>query len=60
MKIKNLMWLFFLVISKISLADFFDRAGSYYQIDPDYLRVIARQESNFNPHAKKIKMVHLI
>lgn len=52
MKIKNLMGLFFLVISKLSLADCFDRAGSYYQIDPDYLRAIARQESNFNPHAK--------
>ncbi|HGJ5884316.1 lytic transglycosylase domain-containing protein [Arsenophonus sp.] len=52
MKIKNLMWLFFLVISKLSLADCFDKAGSYYQIDPDYLRAIARQESNFNPHAK--------
>ncbi|WP_052044980.1 lytic transglycosylase domain-containing protein [Candidatus Arsenophonus nilaparvatae] len=52
MKIKNLMWLFFLFISKLSLADCFDKAGSYYQIDPDYLRAIARQESNFNPHAK--------
>ncbi|WP_334473083.1 lytic transglycosylase domain-containing protein [Arsenophonus sp. PmNCSU2021_1] len=52
MKTKNLMWLFCLVISKLSLADCFDKAGSYYQIDPDYLRAIARQESNFNPHAK--------
>ncbi len=46
------MWLFCLVISKLSLADCFDKAGSYYQIDPDYLRAIARQESNFNHHAK--------
>ncbi|HGJ5856547.1 lytic transglycosylase domain-containing protein [Arsenophonus nasoniae] len=30
----------------------FDKAGSYYQIDPDYLRAIAWQESNFNPKAK--------
>lgn len=42
----------FLVVSKLSLADCFDSAGSYYQIDPDYLRAIAWQESNFNPHAK--------
>ncbi|PAV02437.1 hypothetical protein CBG25_10840 [Arsenophonus sp. ENCA] len=52
MKIKNLMWLFCLVISKLSLADCFDKAGSYYHIDPDYLRAIAWQESNFNPKAK--------
>ncbi|WP_395971473.1 lytic transglycosylase domain-containing protein (plasmid) [Candidatus Arsenophonus nilaparvatae] len=52
MKIKNLIWLFCLVISKISLADCFDKAGIYYQIDPDYLRAIARQESNFNAKAK--------
>lgn len=52
MKIKNLMWLLCLVISKLSLADCFDKAGSYYQIDPDYLRAIAWQESNFNPNAK--------
>ncbi|HGJ5880912.1 MAG TPA: lytic transglycosylase domain-containing protein [Arsenophonus nasoniae] len=52
MKIKNLMLLFFLVVSKLSLADCFDKAGSYYQIDPNYLRAIAWQESNFNPKAK--------
>ncbi len=52
MKIKNLMLLFCLAISKFSVADCFDRAGIYYQIDPDYLRAIAWQESNFNPHAK--------
>ncbi|WP_063657518.1 lytic transglycosylase domain-containing protein [Candidatus Arsenophonus triatominarum] len=52
MKKKILMLLFCLVISKFSLADCFDKAGSYYQIAPDYLRAIAWQESNFNPHAK--------
>ncbi|HGJ5879074.1 MAG TPA: lytic transglycosylase domain-containing protein [Arsenophonus nasoniae] len=52
MKIKNLMWLFCFVISKLTFADCFDKACSYYQIDPDYLRAIARQESNFNPKAK--------
>lgn len=52
MKIKNLILLFFLVISKLAFADCFDKAGSYYHLDPDYLRAIAWQESNFNPNAK--------
>ncbi|HGJ5885073.1 lytic transglycosylase domain-containing protein [Arsenophonus nasoniae] len=52
MKIKKLMLLFFLVISKLAFADCFDKAGSYYHLDPDYLRAIAWQESNFNPKAK--------
>ncbi|CAA2929090.1 transglycosylase SLT domain-containing protein [Arsenophonus endosymbiont of Bemisia tabaci] len=52
MKIKNLMWLFYLVISKLSLSDCFDKARSYYQTNPDYLIAIARQKSKFNPDAK--------
>ncbi|WGM03262.1 transglycosylase SLT domain-containing protein (plasmid) [Arsenophonus nasoniae] len=59
MKIKNLMWLLCLVISKLAFADCFDKAGSYYHLDPDYLRAIAWQESNFNPKTK-IKMDPLI
>ncbi|SPP32657.1 hypothetical protein ARAF_3024 [Arsenophonus endosymbiont of Aleurodicus floccissimus] len=55
MKIKNLMCLFFLIISKISLTDCFYRAGSYYKINPDYLREIAWQESNFDPAKNKNK-----
>lgn len=52
MKIKNLIGLFCLIISKLAFAHCFDKAGSYYKIDSDYLRAIAWQESNFNPHAK--------
>ncbi|WP_245677448.1 transglycosylase SLT domain-containing protein [Candidatus Arsenophonus triatominarum] len=52
MKIKNLMLLFFLFISKLAIADCFDKARIYYQIAPDYLRAIAWQVSNFNPKAE--------
>jgi len=33
------------------MADCFTRAGVWYQIDPDYLRAIAWQESRYNPGA---------
>lgn len=36
------------IMSNFALADCFDRAGSYYSIDPDYLRAISWQESRFN------------
>ena len=36
------------IMSNYALADCFDRAGSYYSIDPDYLRAISWQESRFN------------
>ncbi|WON75514.1 lytic transglycosylase domain-containing protein [Serratia sp. UGAL515B_01] len=40
-----------LLISNFVYADCFDRAGLYYNIDPDYLRSIAYRESSFNPLA---------
>ncbi len=39
------------IFSATSRADCFDKAGDWYQIDPDYLRAIAWQESRYNPLA---------
>lgn len=36
------------IMFNFALADCFDRAWSYYSIDPDYLRAISWQESRFN------------
>lgn len=36
-----------LTFIKAASADCFDKAGSYYRIDPDYLRAISWQESRF-------------
>ncbi|WGL99919.1 lytic transglycosylase domain-containing protein (plasmid) [Arsenophonus sp. aPb] len=49
---KKIHFLFITLIAKTATADCFDSAGKYYQIDPDYLRAIAWQESKFNPNAK--------
>ena len=53
------MRIFFLVIALLASgiftvnarADCFYKAGIWYQIDPDYLRAIAWQESRYNPAA---------
>ncbi|MFS1539895.1 MAG: transglycosylase SLT domain-containing protein [Candidatus Phlomobacter fragariae] len=52
MNMKKLILLFCFVISKVSIADCFDIAVSYYQIDSNYLRAIAWQKSKFNPKTK--------